>query len=118
MRETCKIELVVERNLEWAFGRQGSVILHFIDPLCCSLLGLLFGFSLFIAALHVYHELYMFHVLSPKKNLKGVQRPAAFAIVCFFFEFCTVSFSGSCAEQVADFAQSMLAFVLPLNFLF
>ena len=24
MKETCKIELVVERNLEWAFGRQGD----------------------------------------------------------------------------------------------
>ena len=32
-------------------------------------------------------------------SLKGVQRPAAFAIVCFCFcEFRTVSYSGSCAE--------------------
>ena len=44
-----------------------------------------------------------------------MQRPAAFAIVCFCLcEFHTVSYSGSCAEQVADFAQSMLVFVLPL----
>ena len=47
--------------------------------------------------------------------LKGVQRPAAFAIVCFCYcEFRTVSYSGSCAEQVVDFAQSMLVFLLPL----
>ena len=49
-------------------------------------------------------------------NLKGIQRPAAFAIVCFCFcEFRTVSYSGSCAEHVADFAQSMLVVVLPLT---
>ena len=53
------------------------------------------------------------------KLLKGVQRPAAFAIVCFCFcEFRTVSYSGSCAEQVADCAQSMLVFVLPLSLLY
>ena len=47
--------------------------------------------------------------------LKGVQRPAAFAIVCFCFcEFRTVSYSGSCGEHDADFTQSMLVFVLPL----
>ena len=35
---------------------------------------------------------------------------------CFCFcEFRTVSYSGSCAEQVADCAQSMLVFVLPLK---
>ena len=50
-------------------------------------------------------------------NLKGVQRPAAFAIVCLCFcEFRTVSYSGSCGEQVADFAQGILVFVLPLKF--
>ena len=48
--------------------------------------------------------------------LKGVQRPAAFAIVCFCFcEFRTVSYSESCGEQDADFTQSMLVFVLPLT---
>ena len=48
--------------------------------------------------------------------LKGVQRPAASAIVCFCFcEFRAVSYSGSCAEQVADFPQGMLVFVLPLS---
>ena len=48
--------------------------------------------------------------------LKGVQRPAAFAIVCFCFcEFRTVSYSGRCGEQYADFTQSMLVFVLPLK---
>ena len=47
--------------------------------------------------------------------LKGVQRPAAFAIVCFCFcEFRTVSYFESCAEQVVEFAQSMLVFVLLL----
>ena len=48
--------------------------------------------------------------------LKRVQRPAAFAIVCFCFcEFRKVSYSGSCAEEVADFMQSILVFVLPLS---
>ena len=48
-------------------------------------------------------------------RVKGVQRPAAFVIVCFCFcEFRTVSYSGSCAEHIVDFAQSMLVFVLPL----
>ena len=33
-------------------------------------------------------------------DLKGVQRPAAFAIACFCFcEFCTLSYSGNCGEQ-------------------
>ena len=46
--------------------------------------------------------------------LKGVQRPAAFAIINFCFcEFRAVSYTGSCAEQVVDYAQSMLVFVLP-----
>ena len=49
-------------------------------------------------------------------RLKGAQRPAAFAIVCFCFcEFCTVSYSGSCGEQVTEFTQSMLVFALPLR---
>ena len=49
-------------------------------------------------------------------SLKGVQTSAAFAIVCFCFsEFRTVSYSGSCAEQAVEFAQSMLVFVLPVN---
>ena len=49
-------------------------------------------------------------------QLKGVQRPAAFAIVCCCFcEFRKIRYSGSCGEQVIDFAQSMLVFVLPLN---
>ena len=47
-------------------------------------------------------------------QLKGVQRPAAFAIVFVFCEFRTVIYSVSCADQVADFAQSMLVFVVPL----
>ena len=48
--------------------------------------------------------------------LKGVQRPAAFATVCFrFCEFRTVRYSGSCGKQVVDFMQSMLVFVLPLR---
>ena len=51
-------------------------------------------------------------------SLKGLQRPAAFAIVCFCIgEFRTVRYSGSCGEQVVDFAQSMLVFVLPLRML-
>ena len=50
-------------------------------------------------------------------NLKRVQRPAAFAVVCFCFcEFRTVSYSGSCGEQVAEFVQSMLVLVLSLRF--
>ena len=32
-----------------------------------------------------------------------------------FREFRTVSYSGSCAVQVVEFAQSMLVFVLPLS---
>ena len=49
----------------------------------------------------------------PAAILEGVQRPTAFAIVCLCFgEFHAVS-SGSCAEKVAEFAQSMLVFVLP-----
>ena len=48
--------------------------------------------------------------------LKGVQGPAAFAIVCFCLcEFRAVNHSGSCAEQAADFPQGMLVFVLPLK---
>ena len=48
--------------------------------------------------------------------LKAVQTPAAFAIVCCCFcEFCTVRYSGSCREQVVDFVQSMLVFVLLLK---
>ena len=48
--------------------------------------------------------------------LKGVQIPAAFAIVCFCScEFRTANYSESCAEQVVEFAQSMLVFVLPLK---
>ena len=51
-----------------------------------------------------------------KVVLKGGQRPAAFAIVCFCFcEFHAVSYPESCAEQVAEFAQSILDFVLPLR---
>ena len=53
------------------------------------------------------------------KNIsKGVQRPAAFAIVCFCFcefQLITVSYSGSCGEQFVDLAQSMLVFVIPLK---
>ena len=47
--------------------------------------------------------------------LKGMQRLAACGIgwLCFC-EFFTIS--SSCAEQVADFAQNMLIFVLPLIF--
>ena len=57
-----------------------------------------------------------FEAVTCFKILKGVQRPAAFAIVCFCFcEFRTVSYSGSCGEHDADFTQSMLVFVLPLN---
>ena len=53
---------------------------------------------------------------SSTKSLKGVQRPAAFAIVGFCFcDFRTVNYSGSCAEQVTDFVQSMLVLVLPLT---
>ena len=86
MRETCKIELIVERNLEWGFGRQGSIFLHFIDPFRSFLIVMLYCLSLFVAAILVYHEPHMFRkILSPKSNLKGVQRPAAFAIVCFYF---------------------------------
>ena len=48
-------------------------------------------------------------------HLKGVQRPAAFAIVCFFCECHTISYSRSCAEQVVDLPQGMLVFVLPLK---
>ena len=49
------------------------------------------------------------------KSLKGVQRPAAFAIVCYCScEFRTARYSGSCGEQVIDFVQSMLVCVLPL----
>ena len=52
-------------------------------------------------------------------QLKGEQRPAAFAIVCFCFcEYRTVSYSGSCGEQVAEFMQSMMVFALPLMTLF
>ena len=48
--------------------------------------------------------------------LKRVQRPAAFVIVCVCFcEFRTVSYSGSCGEQVVDLAQNMVVFVLPLS---
>ena len=49
--------------------------------------------------------------------LKGVHIPAAFTIVCFCFcKFRTVSYCGSCVEQVVvDFTQSMLVFVLPLR---
>ena len=51
-----------------------------------------------------------------KNTLKGVQRPAAIAIVCFCLcEYRTVRYSGSCEEQVFDFAQSMPVFVLPLK---
>ena len=50
------------------------------------------------------------------KTLKGEQRPAAFAIVCFCFcEFRTVSYLGRCGEQAADVVQSMLVFVFPLK---
>ena len=50
------------------------------------------------------------------RTLKGEQRPAALATVCFCFcEFRRVSYSGSCGEQVAGVVQSMLVFVLPLN---
>ena len=48
----------------------------------------------------------MFHTLSlyfyvKQRYLKGVQRPAAFAIVCFCFrEFRTASSSGGFGEQV------------------
>ena len=49
--------------------------------------------------------------------LRGAQRPASFAIICFCFgEFHAVSYSGSCAAQVAEFEQSMLVFLLPLMF--
>ena len=42
--------------------------------------------------------------------------PAASAMVCFCFcDFRIVSYSGSCEEQVVDFVQSMLVFVLPLK---
>ena len=48
-----------------------------------------------------------------KKNTKT-------SSLCHRFVFCfcesrTVSYSGSCAEQVVDFEQSMLVFVLPLK---
>ena len=36
-------------------------------------------------------------------------------LVALFCEFCTVSYSGCCAEQVADFPQGMLVFVLHLR---
>ena len=36
------------------------------------------------------------------------------AMVLWFYG--TVSYSGNCAEQVPDFAQGMLLFVLPLKF--
>ena len=46
--------------------------------------------------------------------LKGIQKPAAFAIVCFCFcEFRTVSYSGSCGALLEG-VQSMLVFALPL----
>ena len=49
-----------------------------------------------------------------RKVPKGVQRPAASVIVRFCFcEFRTLSYSGSCAEQVIVFVRSMLVFVLP-----
>ena len=48
-------------------------------------------------------------------HLKEVQRPPAFAVACFcYFDFHTVSYSGSSTEQFVDFARSMLVFVLPL----
>ena len=47
-------------------------------------------------------------------RLKGIKRPAAFVIVCFC-EFRIVRYSGSCGEQVVDFTQSMLVFVLSLK---
>ena len=48
--------------------------------------------------------------------LKGVPRPVVFAIVCLSFcEFCAVSYSRFCGEQIADFAQDILVFVLPLE---
>ena len=53
------------------------------------------------------------NTLSTIESLTGVQRPAAFAIICFCFcEFRTVSYSGSCAEQEADL---LLVFVLLLR---
>ena len=49
--------------------------------------------------------------------LRGIQRPAAFAIVCFVFVNCDqlVIYYGSYAEQIDVFAQSILVFVLPLS---
>ena len=53
------------------------------------------------------------HQATQQFHLKGVQRPAAFAIVCFcFWEF---RFSGSYGAQVADLVQGMLVFAPPLN---
>ena len=48
--------------------------------------------------------------------LKGSTKTSSLCNHLFlFFEFCTVGYSGSCGEQVVDFMQSMLVFVLPLN---
>ena len=64
-------------------------------------------------------QIFRLYLIARRKtfcSLKGIQRPAAFAIVCFCFcEFCTVSYSGNCAEQVANLLQGMLVFMLPLN---
>ena len=46
----------------------------------------------------------------------GSTKTGSFCYCLFSFdEFHAVSHSGSCAEQVAEFAQSMLVFVLPLS---
>ena len=53
------------------------------------------------------------NVLASGSPLGGVQRQQPLpSFVFVFMNF--VSFCGSCAGQVADFAQSMLVFVLPL----
>lgn len=49
-------------------------------------------------------------------EFKGVQGPAALTIVCFrSCEFQAVSYSGSSADRVADFAQSMLKVTTIMN---
>ena len=53
-----------------------------------------------------------------KVFFKGSTKTSSLRHRLFLFvsEFRTVSYSGNCTEQVADFAQNMLVFVLPLKY--
>ena len=55
------------------------------------------------------------NVFASGSPLGGVQRQQPFpAFVCVFVNVVQSVFSGSCLDQVAEFAQSMLVFVFPL----